>query len=81
MKAVYVIENESEENQDNDKSQGCGHDSVDCQLPIADFICALAEKRLEIGNWQATIGNELSVLNDHALNNVRDVLATIDRRF
>jgi hypothetical protein len=55
VKAVDVIENEREEDEDDDEGQSCGHEIVDCQLSIADLICARAEETLT--NRQLAIGN------------------------
>jgi hypothetical protein len=53
-------------------------------LPIADFqlpiyLRAQPAKKSAIGNWQSAMF--LRVFNDYALNNIRHVLATIDRGF
>src|SRR6185503_5533081 len=52
VKAVDVIEDKGQEDEDDDESQSCGHG-----------------RRL------------LSMLNNHTLNNVSHVLATVDRGF
>jgi len=51
---------------------------ANCRLPIC---WAGRGSPRKIGNWQSAIGNDLIMLDDHALNNISHVLATIDRGF
>jgi hypothetical protein len=46
VKAVDVIKNEGEKDEDDDESQSCGHSIDDFRLPIVDLVCQLAPQLL-----------------------------------
>ena len=83
MKTVDVIKNKGEEYEDDDEGEGGVHVIADFRLPIANFPLvsefkfSYASRLNEIGNRHSEIGNDLGVFDNHALNNIRDVLTAV----
>jgi hypothetical protein len=55
VKSVDVVENKRQEDENDDKGQGCSHMIADFQLPIANFN-SVPGSPLKICNWQSAIG-------------------------